>query len=99
MNTGWLTAVAAAIPPLAGVAAKIYLASSDSRLVHKIEQDIALHDIAPERSKDILEKLVFAETLAHAQRRLNKANRKIMNRPGSAGGSIYWIATSGWSLR
>ncbi|WP_163678752.1 hypothetical protein [Mycolicibacterium poriferae] len=22
-----------------------------------------------------------------------------LNRPGSTGGSIYWIATSGWSLR
>lgn len=100
MNTpGWVTLVLTSIPPLAGVAAKIYLGSSDGRIVRKIEKDIALHDIAPERSKEVLEQLIYAETITHAQRRLNTAVRKV-NWPVA-----FWIFVgvvvtgfAGWGL-
>lgn len=77
MNTALITSIIASIPPLAGIVAKIYLGSSDNRLVSKIEKDIALHDIAPDRSKQVLEQLIYFETLAHSQLRLNKSQRSI----------------------
>ena len=37
-------------------------------------------------------------TYAHSLPKWRTRSRRL-NRPGSTGGSIYWIATSGWSLR
>ena len=78
--------------------------------MHKIEKDIALHDIAPERSKEVLEQLIYFETLSHSQLRMNRTQRQVdwyvafwilvgFVLVGLVGwANVYWAVTYWWPL-
>lgn len=62
-----------AVPALAGLVGRLYLAGSDGRVTRKIEKDSALLGIVPDSCKLPLEDLITKEVELHVQRR----NRKL----------------------
>lgn len=69
---GLLSLVLGAVPPIAGLMGKLYLAGSDSRVTRKIEKDAALLKVVPDACKPAIEQLLHDEVQEHLRRRRRK---------------------------
>ncbi|WP_445160789.1 hypothetical protein ACTXG5_21915 [Mycobacterium sp. Dal123C01] len=97
---GTLPLILGAVPAVAGLLGKIYLAgSADSKVTRRLAKDSELYKEVPESSKKALEELISQEVQIHVQRRRRKISwitvvtlvvvAAVM---GGAGSGLAWLA-------